>query len=387
MRKEIIFSAPLFVSLESYQGLLKTFEEQCQVHVTFQALDWNNYRSQLVNTAMNRAGADVSAVGAPITSDLIFMDALHPFEPEEIEALGGAGAFLPSRWKSGQLPGKAEVWAIPWLLDYRLLYYWRDMLLGAGINESTAFSDLKALDDTVTRLKKHGLEIPFAPPMQRFGILHAVFSCIWASGGGLFSEDNKQVVFHQDNALRGISAYFHLLQNLPVGYTNPEPDPQFASRRAAIIVGNGSLAQDPSLGDQLGVGLPPGGAYLGGGDLVVWKHTREHQACFDLVKFLVDNAPKLIKSSGKLPTQIRALNNPAGLHPKFGSILSQTALKGHAYPNTPMMGLVEDRLSATLEQIQKDVLSKPASQVDVEELVRSQITSIANRINTSLKAL
>ena len=139
MLPEIEFSiqAP---SADLIQPLLAEFEAKHHIHVKLRLLAWDAAWSELVKMALYNDGPDISEVGSTWLGDLMAMSALHAFSSEEIAQLGKASRFLPGAWQGCQLPDRPEVWAIPWLVGARLVFYRREWLLRTGVDEDTAFN-------------------------------------------------------------------------------------------------------------------------------------------------------------------------------------------------------------------------------------------------------
>src|SRR5205814_498879 len=47
----------------------------------------------------------------------------------------GGDSFLHRSWDSCRPPGNDRIYAVPWFLDIRVLYYRRDLLQEAGVSE------------------------------------------------------------------------------------------------------------------------------------------------------------------------------------------------------------------------------------------------------------
>lgn len=386
MTKEIHLTAVTVTSEDVMQRLLDTFEATTGIHVVMKMVGWETYRSDFVQMALRKTPGDVAMVGTPITSDLIGMNALRPFATSEIYSMGGNAAFLPSRWKSAIRPGSPEVWAIPWVLDIRMVYFWRDMLAQAGVDEAEAFVDAEHMEDTLARLQsKHG-GYPLAVPHDRYSLLHIVSSFIWAEGTDLFTEDGKRVIFHEEAGLRGIRRYFQMLRfanpNLLDIWSDRGP---FNRREVAVIAGNGWAAFSPR-DENIGAAAILRQSYVGGTDLMIWQHSRNDSAALDLVRFLTqpETVWDLSHSSELLPMRVQQLNDLAADPDPTRRAIGQAALAGHTFPCVPMVGLIEDRLSVALLNIQQELFKNPAA--DLDALLRTRIVALGNRTNISLGA-
>lgn len=377
MAKEITLhtvpSAPPGVMEE----LLEEFEARSHIHVNLSVIDWEKERSEVVNLALRRHEGDVLLVGTPITSDLIGMNVLRPFTEREIAALGGASAYLASRWRSGISPGRSMVWAVPWMVDIRVIYYWRDMLAQAGVEEEGAFRDYPSMRATLEQLKSAVIQ-PWVVNNIRYYTLHAVASFIWEQGGDLFAPSGNKVAFHEDPALQGIRNYFSFQRGL--GQAVPDVTGPFLQRQAAVTIMN-AWAMTAEIPEGLGVASIPGGSYVGGIDMMIWNHSRSDSEAFQLVSFLsqADVQWRTGGQLGWLPPQLSELTSGTVMsHPVRGA-LARAALTGRTFPCVSMIGIVEDRLSTALSLIQSRLQDDPSA--DIDELLQTFIVPLGRRMN------
>ena len=158
----------------------------------------------------------------------------------------------------------------------------------------------------------------------------------------------------------------------------------FLRRETALGIGNGWVfAQD--IPPYLGCKALPGGSYIGGSDLVIWNSTHYENAALQLVRFLFrPEIHKRLILQTTMPSRIDLLNQAAKEHPVREAVF-QAARNGRMYPCVPMIGLVEDRLSATLASVQEELLANPGT--DPEVVIKPQLDMLARRINTSLKSI
>jgi multiple sugar transport system substrate-binding protein len=385
LKKEILLTAVEAVPAAIFQALLDEFEQAHNVHVQLQVVPWEHYRTEFVNIALKRQAGDVGLVGAPLTSDLIGMNALRPFSAGDVANLGGASAFLPARWQNGIRPGESQVWAVPWALDVRVLYYWRDLLAQAGVDEVTAFTSPAALAQACQQLSASGMPRPLGLSEERYSILHSVASFIWACGGDLFSPDGSQVIFHEAPGLAGMRAYFDLVPYVPPGVVFWNNRARFNAREVAITVGNG-LAEDQVLPGEMGCAPLPGASYVGGADMIVWGHARGEMAALELVRFLSQSGiqRRVSAASPLLPVRLSGLEELAGHPSPVVQGMARAALNGRSFPCVPMIGLLEDRLSLTLSQINQELQSDPS--LSVETLLQTRVVPLGRRTNISLSS-
>ena len=385
MSKEITLTTVPAASEDGLRAVLDEFEQKTRVHVNLQIVPWDKERYEIVGMALRRAEGDVLIVGTPITSDLIGMNALRPFSMPEITSLGGQAAFVPARWQSGTRPDGEQVFAIPWLLDVRALYFWRDMLAQAGFSDPAAiFATGKGIAEALDCLRSAGVAaLPWAATAERYHILHAVSSWIWEQGGDLFSSGGRKVMFHEPAALAGIQAYFKMLRCTSPVILEANDEQLFRDRRAAVVIANAWAIGNQDLPAELGCVPLPGGSYIGGTDVMIWSHSRSDEASMALVRHLTqaDVQWRLGAPYGQLPTRVSELTGAEITSHAVRGALARAALTGRTYPCVPMIGLVEDRLSNTLSQVQHELLANPTA--DVDALVVSRIVPLGKRTSLS----
>ncbi len=373
--------------------VLKDFDKQSGTRLHLQSLAWSSAWSDLVKYAIYKNGPDVSEVGSTWVGDLMKMNALHPFTKAEIEALGGEKIFFPASWEHVKVEGGSDVWAIPFLADSRLLYYRRDSLEKAGVDESTAFVSPEAMKATLQRLKDCGVEIPWTIPTHKTRmIIQNAASWIWGAGGDFLDASGKKPVFDQPQALKGLSQYFDLAQFLNPGsfsLDENQSDALFYTGKAAVCLSGPWLLRNnpnvlPEVIEKTGVTLPPGVPFVGGSSLVFWQFSRKQREALALIKFLTSEHVQraYLFDAGLLPVRTDVLASPPfSTDPKFRA-LSQGLQSGRSFRLLPLWGLVEDRITTTLSLIWKKVLAH--EETDLYGMLERDLTTMARQLELVL---
>ncbi len=378
------------VAISQMKELLARFEEQERIHVRLEVIGWDVAWPRLVEFALYHHGPDVSEVGNTWIMDLVHMNALDPFSNEEITAITEGVRFFEPSWKSctsNDIAGRS-VWAIPWTGDVRVVYYRRDLLAQAGIEENNAFTNATAFQQTLQRLKESGVETPLAmqTKFSRIG-LQNMAAWVWGMGGDFISIDAKKVLFHQGNSLAGIKAYFQLGSYLgPEAFLDDgEADRLFWTGQAAILLSGDWIMRNPAMPEtvraNLGVAPLPGVSFVGGHNLAIWKYSRQRQAAIRLVKFL--NSPStepLVYPEYGLPLRESSWTQPPFNTRQF-SIFYDSLKVGRCFQNSWLWGLVEKRLADLMPTLWKQVIENPA---DSDAIVENQITGLARRIEIAI---
>jgi multiple sugar transport system substrate-binding protein len=390
MAPEIEFSL-MAGSPAHIQPLLDQFEAAHGVRVRPRLMTWDMAWSDLVKVALYGDGPDVSEIGSTWLGDLAAMNALRPFEPADLALFGGPAAFLPSTWQGAQLLGETQPWAIPWLTGARLLFYRRGLLERAGVDEASAFADPEHLHRTVERLAAAGVQVPWTVPTgPTHTTLLNVASWVWGAGGDFISPDGKRTFFSQPQARAGMRAYFALGRFLapPVrALTGLQPDDHFLQHPETAITLSGPWlfgAAQAGLPEQLGVALPPGPSFVGGSQLVVWKHSRHPEAALRLAAFLCAPQPQLAYSQavGLIPTRLEALAEPPFATHPFWQLATRGLRTGRSFRVTRSWGLMEDRLTTALASLWPDVLADP--EADLDALIARRLEPLAQRLDLVL---
>lgn len=374
----------------SLRSLLNQFESRHGIHVRLTPLSYTNAWSEVVKFALYGQGPDVSAVGSTWISNLIGMNALRPFTEPELDSLGGPPVFLPALWRCGMAAKSSEVWAIPWLADTRLIYYRRDWLEKAGLDETTAFESPANLEQTLERLQAHVTMPWIVPTVHGVDTLHYLASWIWSTQGDFVSPSSQKVLFMESQAFLGMQAYFGLHRYLTPaarGLEDGEASNTFLAGHAAVTL-SGPWTWMDILSQQLTaqIGLAPlfKTPFVGAEHLVVWKHAHHLNAAIELVRFLTSRHAQgnYLLHSGLLPTRPDLLDSPLFTDDPGYEVMGRALRTGRVYPSIPRWGLIEDRLSGALTQVWADILAEPHPEVEV--ILRRHLEPLANRLNTNL---
>lgn len=371
--------------------LLDEFEAKHHIHVKVHLLAWDTAWSDLVKVALYNDGPDLSEVGSTWLGDLIAMSALHAFVPEEINQIGKPGRFLPAAWQGCQLFDQPEVWAIPWLVGARFVFYRRDLVLRTGVDEETAFATPENFDLTLHRLQEHGVPVPWiVPTVATHTTLLNAASWVWAAGGDFVSPDGKHILIAQHQAIAGLRNYFALGRFVPPALRQLNallPDSQFLQHddTAATLSGPWLFSLlSPALRKNIGLALPPGPPFLGGSHLVIWKHSRKQDAALKLIRFLsqTEIQSQYAQRIGLLPAVVEALNEAPFSTDRLWQLARQAVKAGRTVPITHTWGLMEDRLAAEFGAVWAKLYDNP--QLDLVLALQHRLEPLVKRLDQVL---
>jgi multiple sugar transport system substrate-binding protein len=378
--------------IEGLDALLAGFEAQHRVQVRSQTLSWPTAWADVVKFAIYGHGPAVSEVGSTWVATLAAMNALRPFTQAEVSQLGGASAFLPALWQVGTLGDDSQVWAVPWLADTRVIYYRRDRLASAGVDERTAFQTHAHLEETLQRLRAGGIAVPWAVPTRTtLNTLHYVASWVWGAGGDFVDRAGRKVLFDQENALTGIRAYFNLHRFLPSqrpALDDSQAEELFLDGHAAVTLGGPWFEFDPTLASQVGIALPPGVPHVSGSHLVIWRSVtpRQQSPAYDLVRYLTARNTQRTSSQHVrlMPARVEVLGDAPFVDTPTYQVMSQGLRTGRAFPSFRLWGMIEERLTAAFGSIWQRVLADPNA--DLDAVIRAELKPLAQRLNVVLES-
>jgi len=373
--------------------LLEAFEKQYHIHVNLTGITWSKGWGEIAKYGIYGNGPDVSAIGTTWIGSLAAMQTLRPFTEQQIKSLGGETAFFEAIWQTGLLAGDPTPWAIPWLADVHIIYYWQDALEKAGISDpEAAFASEAALVDTVGRLHQDaGYAYPLdLTTIQMPVILHEAAHWVWSAGGDFMSPDNRRVTFNQPAALQGFRNYFRLRPFIsPKSFTAVAPGSLFNAREAAVFLGgpfpaNIGRVLNPEWGERLGGIQSRGVAFVGGSSFVIWKYSTHPQEAFELVRFLSSQPTRIPASPHDqgLPTRREAVNMPSVETDVFHRTFLHSLQQGRGFPTMRLWGSIEDKLVAKISDIWTDLFADPEQ--DLDACLHKHLDPLAQRLNIIL---
>ena len=180
---------------EFLRPILEAFEAETHIHVNLQVLNWSDGMDRLLQTALHGEGPDVSEIGTTWVSSFVAMNSLQPFLPTDLHIIGIESEFLPAPWNTCKIEGGDQMWAMPWMVGMRVLFYRRDLFEKAGVDPLSAFDSHNQIYQTMELLQENGVASPWAvPTLPTLNTLHYIANWIWSAGGDFVSPDDVQEV-------------------------------------------------------------------------------------------------------------------------------------------------------------------------------------------------
>jgi multiple sugar transport system substrate-binding protein len=394
-RVDLSLAGHLPAAIQVLRQVVERYEQSHQNGVQLTIFGWDTIWKDLVNVGIYKRGADLSEIGTTWIGSFVSMNALRAFRPAEIAQLGGEQAFLPMAWRTTSLVGDTRVWAIPFLSDVRVIFYWRDMLEQAGVDETTAFASFESMQAAFKRLKSI-IPAPWAVPTDAStqDTLHNASSWVWASGGDFVSPDGRKTRFAEPGARRALQAYFSLYRFMPKGIhpiSGAKMVDLFRQRQVAAVLGGPWLLADlrgreefASQKAKIGIALPPGPSFVGGTNLVIWQHTRSESECIEMIRYLVSPQVQneICLASGHLPVRMEALADPVYTADPHLKVLVEALHTGCVPITFPLWGMVEDKLSASFVQVWSELFAQRHDRLEV--ILSRHLEGLARRLDLLL---
>jgi multiple sugar transport system substrate-binding protein len=377
---------------DTLRALLRDFEAATRIHVRLRVMNWSDAWTELVKVALYKQGPDVSEIGSTWLGDFARMLALHNFTNADIRSLGGADSFLPAIWSSAVQVDANECWGIPWIADTRVIFYRRDSLRRAGIDEESAFLTHESLVQTLEKMQQAGISRSWTVPTHKSRMtLHNIASWVWGAGGSFLSPDGKRTGFSSPESLQGVADYFSLVRFLDKDFQDlddTQSDALYTTGKATLTISGTWVLAGQSVAPEIiadtGFASPPGVPYVGGSHLVLWRHTPNESSALELIRYLCQPEVQTAycKVIGLLPTKLEALASPTYTESPFYHRLVDRLKSGRSFRPLPLWGMVEDKLTASLSQIWSDLLADPT--IDVAQTASLNLQPLSRRLNIAL---
>jgi multiple sugar transport system substrate-binding protein len=370
--------------------LLKQFEREEKIRVRLEVIPWSMGWQKLVEMGLYHIGADISEIGSTWIMDFVRMDVLRAYSQADANEITGGRRYFDSTWTGGVGKERTShtIWGIPMAGDARAVFYRRDWLEKAGIDEEIAFKGPSRFDHTLAAIQRAGCSMPLSLPIGRSrNNIHSLASWIWGLGGEFLSADGTNIEFDHERALDGAKAYFSLGRFLGEEHIVEETDSDAAfhqGRSAVTISGYWILhaSKPPEVTSHLGVAPIPGVPFVGGEHLVIWKHSNRQEQALRLAKFLArPESSELLYPHFGLPVAIDGWDRAPFTEPNYQAF--RDALQnGRSFPPGPLWGLVEKRLHDTLPEIWTEVLAHPER---TDSIVENHLDALAKRLQMTIK--
>lgn len=387
----IVYDSPLRLAI--LRDLLRDFESLYKIKPVLRQMTWMEGRQQLSSGEVGGEILDVCEVGTTWVSALAEREVLRPFSPRDSLSVGGAGAFFEGALRI--CSHNDVLWAVPWQLDTRLIWYWRDTLAAAGVREQSAFDSPAHIGETLAAIDRSGRPAWVTAMDADIVTLQNAASWVWYGSGNLMEPSGRAVAFDRSEALAAWKAFFGLARFVPPelrGLAARAAEEAFAEHKAAVTVSGSWLPERfaPSAAtlwhEHLGAAPMPGWSMLGGTGLALLGQGTHVEESLQLVRFLTSPEAqlRLAQLGNLLPARLAILTDPRlNVDPRFHALSSNVA-RGRSLPRGEQWAAIEWQLSAVLGAVWQDVLATP--EPDLDEILARHLSPLARQLNVTLAA-
>ena len=386
------------LQLRAIEALLDEFKLQHGTQVKLTNFNWEEAWPQLLSIALNGIGPNVSLIGSAFGTTLGAMETLRPFSSKDLSTLGAPDVFWPSRWQSAARTSGERVWAIPWTSHTFLLVYRRDVFAQQGLDEKRAMATPADIIETVQKLQETNL--PWVFPRYNFhtDILHLSVSWVWGEGGDLVDPLGRRVLFAEPEAIAGFVNFFEQFRYLGQVSSDDDGTTLFSTGKASMtIIGTpGAVAMlrgdtlAPEVRKNLGFHVLPGVPWVGGDNLVIWKHTLfksiAEQNALDLVRFLTAPSNQIAYHQrwNTFPARRDVLDQCEFPDSNLTGAVRQALQSGRTDPSIRLWSWIESQLAPVLVRIINQIYEDPKQAI--QPLVEANLQPLAKQLNVVLAA-
>jgi multiple sugar transport system substrate-binding protein len=266
------------------EAFMKEFPD---VKVTVTPVDWGQAVTKLNTAIGGRQTPDVSQMGTDMMGQFAATGALEA-TPSNFQQ----GTFYESAWNSVIVDGTA--YGVPWYVETRALYYRTDTAEAAGITAApTTWDELKA---TAKALKGQGdAEWGLSLGTKNW---QEYVPFLWQNGGQIVTDDG-QAALDSPEAVEALTFYDSFFEE----ELSPTSRPEGFDITPAFVAGTHPMFFDGPwqislIADQGGTNIDgkwavvpmpkkkTGTSFIGGGNLVVFKDSKNKDAAWAFVEFL-----------------------------------------------------------------------------------------------------
>jgi multiple sugar transport system substrate-binding protein len=351
--------------VEDMEATVKPFEDETGIDVKVELVGWDVQFDRIRNAAVSGEGPDVTQAG---TTQVPFFAALGGFEDvsSRTEDIGGEGAYPEGVWQTTQVSGQDGTWAVPWFTEARTIYYRKDVLEKAGVDEATAFQDWDSFRATLEAIKENVPNIqPFGSPGKKaFDLVHHVMPFVWDAGGAELNDDATQSTINSAQAAEGVQFMADLIKD---GLYDPsqlerdgtQVETQFKGGKIAVWIGGPWTLQSagrdddtnwvPAARKNVGIAPMPAGpngdafTFVGGSNLMMFKDAENKDAAWELIKFLSQDQVQTEYADlmGMFPSRAEAQQAVGASDPNHEAFF-QAIQQGRTYAPIPQWGQIEN---------------------------------------------
>ncbi|GAA3979623.1 extracellular solute-binding protein [Actinomadura viridis] len=326
-----------------------------RIEVTPMGMDVAHDR--LVSSIAGNKTPDVSMIGTTWMGELAKTGALDPAPGN----LFDKARFFPGSWDTVQFNNTA--YGVPWYVETRAFYYRKDLAEKAGVKPPTTWEETRAFAKAVRDEAGASQGI-----YQNFRIdnWQEILPLVWQSGGDIMNAGKTEWTLDTPEMVKALTHFqsFYKDGTAPNKIdTGAFPQNFIKGQAAAFYSGPWmiySTEKDggPGFSEKFDVAPYPKGSaggtsLVGGGDLVVFKSTKNRDAAWRFVQWLTDpkTQAKWFTVSKDLPAVQSAWEDPALKADKRVAVFGETLKNAKTPPPLPTWTQVGKAMERETEKL------------------------------------
>jgi len=293
---------------EKLGAIAKDFEAaNPKAHVKVTVIPFDAAHDKISSAIAGNQTPDVSLAGTTWVSEFADSGALDPTPTDLIDS----SKFYPGAWDTTAVNGTS--YGVPWYVETRLVYYRKDLAAKAGVTpkDGWTWDDFKAF--AAAMQSKGGAKFGISLPPGGVGSWQTFMPFGWQNGAEL--EQGNKFAFDSEPMVKALDYYKSFFTDkISAGKLGP------GALENGFIRGDiGAFVSGPwhmgILRDQGGAGFADkwsvahmpteqsATSFVGGGDLMVFKNSKNRDTAWKFVDFLTQDAAqqKLYQLVGSLP--------------------------------------------------------------------------------------
>ncbi len=344
---------------EKIDAIIGAFEAQNPgVRVVYQTIPWGEAHAKLITAFVGGLNPDVAQMGTTWTNEFKTMDGLLRLDDFIRSTDFNLQAFFPGAWKTVTFDD--GVYAIPWYVETRCLYYRVDLLKEAGFDEPPG---------TWQELEEMGRQLASSP--GRYGILlperdeQMLLPFIGQAGGRILNEEGRPAI-NDEKSTKALAYYVSLfdeniapkgmMKDADIVQSFAEDNPVFCMFISGPWMRNQIDEKAPELKGRWGVAPLPvearASSYLGGSNLVIFKNSKNPELAWKFVQFATSRKMQTqwYEISGTLPSRQDSWEDPVlSNEPELKAFRIQLET-AEPPPSLPEWEQMADAISRRMEQ-------------------------------------
>ena len=286
--------------VEAWQELIDRYNAtDPEFEVEQQVQDWNQIYTKIAGAVQSNTQPDVLFTIPDFTTYVRPLGKVRPVT-DLVDELDAEHSFMKSA--TAPYTDDDEVWAVPLYGMVQMLWYRKDLLAEAGIDEAPrTWDELRAAAEAATTDDQSGIALPAGKNLATDQVL---YSFMLNNGAGQFFTKDEQPDFDQPEVVETYDFYDQLLEYSPADsadYSWGEPQAAFNSGAAAMAIEKGQYlmpfeeesgrpAEDLGCAPipQAEPGGQPGSIYYSNAAMIMSEDDERAEGAEEFLSFLLD---------------------------------------------------------------------------------------------------